>query len=168
MRFFADIDSHRTPADTAPAAHTAAAVELVMPTAQLVCQPLAITSSRIGANGQAMDIAMPLCKTGIPFTHMFAAGTVQLRLLVLCMAKAGGTHHGAVAAGQAALRHLLPAGMLEIGKQGIAQITTRQRAGLFLHRMPVLLLDRTPLRFAGRRQGQSIENGGAGGTSGAG
>ena len=73
MRFFGDIDSHRTPADTAPAAHTTAAVELVMPTAQLMRQPLAIAGAGVGAYGKAVNIAVSLRETGIPFTHMFAA-----------------------------------------------------------------------------------------------
>ena len=63
---------------------------------------------------------------------------LQQGLFLVGVAEAGGAHRGAVAAGQAALGHLVPAGMLQRGEQRRRQVAFRQPPALHGRGPPLL------------------------------
>src|SRR5512135_938289 len=111
-RLLGDVDADRTPADAAPATDAAAAAVLVVPAPELVRQPLAVARAGVGADRDAVDVAVARRETGIPLAQMPAVAAVERGLVGFAVAETGGADRGAVAAREAAFGHALPARMV--------------------------------------------------------
>src|SRR5919202_5134321 len=127
-RLLGDVDRHRAPGDAAPAAHAARRAELVDPGGQLVGHPLAVAGTAAGADAAAVDVGVLEVEAGVPAPGALGLLAREVGDVVDAVAEARGADQRAVAAGQAAVGHLLPAGVLEVAQQELADIAGLHRA----------------------------------------
>lgn len=114
---FGDVDPHRAPCDTAPAAYTARFPELVDPRGELVSHPLAVSRFPRPPYASPVEVRKAGCKTGVPVPPALGVISGHVTHVLHDRAEASGAHHGAVAASQASLRDVVPPRMLEVSIQ---------------------------------------------------
>src|SRR4051812_49871324 len=107
-----DVDGHRAPGDTAPAAHATGGPELVDPGRELLGHPLAIARAGRLAHAAAVHVGVFEREARVPDPRALAHVTRQVGHVLDARAEAGGTHHRAVAAAHEALRDRVPARVL--------------------------------------------------------
>src|SRR3569832_1797319 len=139
---------------SAPAAHAARAAVLLVPAAEHVREPLAIALRRLGADGDAVYMAVALRETRFPLAHVlhFIAG--QRRLVLRAVAKTCGTDRGAIAAAQTARRHLVPTRVMQVRDQRRVEVAARQAPRQLLGRMLHRRLGRGEQKRRRRRERQ--------------
>ena len=108
MNFLSDVNGHGAPGDAAATANAAGSSKLVNPRGQLVSHPLAVSGLGAGADAAAVDIREIHCEAGIPSLPALRVVTLQAGDVFNGGAKACGTDHGTVGAGEAAGRHIVP------------------------------------------------------------
>src|SRR5664280_13120 len=107
------IDSDGTPRDAPTAAHAPRSVELVPPGRQLVGEPLPVPGRRACPHRPAVEkgvLDVEARGPSAPALHR----TGQVGHVVHVAAETGGAHQRAVPTGQAALSHLVPAGVVDV------------------------------------------------------
>ena len=141
-----------------PQPDAARGVELVPPRRQLVGEPLAVARRGGGPHGAAVQVGVVEIEARGPGALApDLAG--QVGGVGHVAAEAGRADQGAVPTGQAALGHLVPAGVVEVAAEQLGQ-TLRSRAGGRWRRRPS---DRTRSRAArspadGRGHGHTAEH----------
>ena len=119
-RLLGDVDADRAPGDAAAAADAAGGVELIPPAGELVRHPLAVARLRRGAHAAAVDVGEVHGEAGVPAPGAFGLAAGKVAGVLDRGAEAGRADHGAVAAGEAAAGDLVPARMLEVVHQQVA------------------------------------------------
>ena len=124
------VDPDRAPGDAAPAADAAGGAELVVPGAELVRQPLAVARAAAGPDRAAVDVASSRPSSTSPRRGgARRVWPVEVGDVLDARAEAGRADHRAVAAGEAALGDLVPARVLEVAREQVAQVGRRRAAG---------------------------------------
>src|SRR5208337_1066777 len=108
VHFLGDVDAGGAPGDAPPAADTARHVELVVPGAQLVGQPMPVPRCTGLAHTAAVDVGEIELVAGRPVLPALGVLTGQIADVFGAGAVAGRAYHRAVAARQAAAGDLLP------------------------------------------------------------
>lgn len=129
-------------------------------------QPLSVATRDAGPKVAAMNATEFGIETAIPDTVTLHVFKIEIVDIFHTRTKTGGTHQGAIGAGQAALGHFLPAGVLQITMQ---QFANAFNIDLLLHGVRRVL--NSSLRFfdlvgSGRRQLQTFDERLAGLTQG--
>src|SRR5579872_2355379 len=127
---FRDVDADGTPGDAAATSNAAGCAELIHPVGQLVRHPLPIARPRRTAHRSAVDIREVHREAAVPATLAFRGTGGEKVLSVHRGAEAGRTDHRAVAAGQAALRDIVPTRMLQVRLQQLAHVVRAHMASL--------------------------------------
>src|SRR6516162_3733943 len=109
-----NIDSHRTPGDTAPTADATRSAKLVYPRSHFVSQPLAIPGFSRRPHAASVDVRMTECKAGVPSSPSFGMVSGHVGDVIDRGAEAGGADHGTVGASQTTLGDVVPPRVLEI------------------------------------------------------
>src|SRR5262245_42833023 len=112
--FLGNIDSHRTPGDTAPAAYAARGAEFVDRGSYLVSQPLAISSLSRRPHAAFVAIGMAVREAGVPSPPSFGVVSGYVGHIIDRRAEAGRADHGAVGTSQTAFGDVVPPGVLEV------------------------------------------------------
>src|SRR5689334_16938180 len=106
------VDRDGAPGDAAAAADAPRRSELVVPGAELVREPLAISRSAGGADAAAVDVRMVDGVARVPDAHALDALAAQVAGVLDAEAEARRADEDAVAAREAARRDVVPARML--------------------------------------------------------
>src|SRR3954463_6889103 len=123
-----DVDRHRAPRDAAPAPDAPRAAELVDPGRQLVRHPLAVARLARAAHAATVDVGVLKREAGVPLAHALGLRAREVgRVLDRC-AEARRADHRAVAAGEAAVGDLVPAGVLEVALKQLLDAHRVERA----------------------------------------
>src|SRR5271166_2713852 len=124
-----DVDAGGAPGDASATADAARHAELVVPRAQFVGQPMAITRrAGLADAAAAVDVGEVELETRRPVTPALGVLTGEVADVLGAGAKAGRAHHRAVAAGQAAAGDLVPLRRLAGTNQQLPQIRVRHLA----------------------------------------
>src|ERR1019366_178149 len=121
-RLLGDVDADRAPRDAAPAAHAPGAAELVDPGGQLVGHPLAIARARGRTHRAPVDVGVVHREARVPALVAPPVLARQVGHVLHARTEAGGAHHRAVPAREAALGHLIPARVLEVAIQQVPDV----------------------------------------------
>src|SRR4029453_5827889 len=116
-----DVDRDGAPGDAAAATDAAGAAELVVPGAELVGQPLAVAGSRRLPDRAAVDVRVVDREARVPDPGT-CNGSIQVVRVLDGGAEARRARHRAVAAREAAVGDLVPARMLEVVAQEVADV----------------------------------------------
>src|SRR5215471_2193624 len=111
---FGDVDGHRAPGNAAPTAHAARSAKLIDPGGELMRHPLAIPRSGRGANAPTVDVGKVHGEARIPFLPPLRSLTRQIGHILDRGAETRRANHGAVGAGKASCRYVVPAWMLVV------------------------------------------------------
>src|SRR5215471_16858710 len=117
---FGDVDPDGAPRDAPPAPRAAAGVELVPPGGELVADPLPVAAPGGVANAAAVQVRVLKREAGIPGPPPFRVLSRQIADVLDIRAEAGGADQGAVGAGQAPLGDVVPAGILPVAGEELA------------------------------------------------
>ncbi len=141
----------RAPRDAAPAADAARAPELVEPGRQLVRHPLPVARPARRAHAAAMDVRVVDREARVPAldAHDLLAG--QVGHVLDRRAEAGRADHRAVPACQAARRDVIPARVLEVALEEVADVGRVHLAAHLCDRVRVRRVRRLELGACGRR-----------------
>src|SRR3954451_17367697 len=116
-----DVDPDRAPGDAPTAADAAGAPELVEPRPELVGEPLAVARVPRGADAAAVDVRVVDRVARVPFAGPLGVPG-QVGVVLDAGAEARRAHERAVAAGEAPRCDLVPAVVLEIAGEHVADV----------------------------------------------
>ena len=117
-----DVDPDRAPGDAAAAADAARAAELVVPGAELVRQPLPVARAAARPDAAAVDVGVVDREAAVPDARALGVAAAEVGGVLDARAEAGRADERAVAAGEAALGDLVPARMLEVAGEQVAEV----------------------------------------------
>src|SRR5512139_3742261 len=112
LHLFGEVDACRTPRDAATAADTAGHAELLRPGRELVREPLAVARPDRGPDASAVDVGEIRGEARVPTPGPHRLRSREIGRVFDGRAEAGRADHRAVPAGEAAARHVVPAGIL--------------------------------------------------------
>src|SRR5215208_2395515 len=113
-RLLGDVDRHRAPGDAAATADAAGGPELVDPGGELVSHPLAVPRARRVADAATVDVGVVEREAGVKQSHPLGLFASEVGDVLDGVAEAGRADQGAVAASEATLGDLVPAGVLHV------------------------------------------------------
>ena len=90
--------------------------------------PLPVARAASLAHAAAVDVGEIHGEAGIPLAHPLGGGAGEIAVILDGGAEAGRAHHGAVAAGQATLGHLVPARVVQIAFEQLLDAVGLQAA----------------------------------------
>src|SRR5512133_3084947 len=129
-----DVDSRRAPGDAAPAPDAAGHAELVDPCRELVAHPLAVARPRVRPQAPAVDVRELERAARVPLPRPRRVPAREVGGVFDRRAEAGGADHRAVAAREAALRHVVPPRVVVLPVEELLHPFGREPAAVLRHR----------------------------------
>ena len=123
-----DVDADRAPGDAAAAADAPGRAELVVPGAELVRHPLPVARASRGPDAAAVDVRVVDREARVPDTPPLRLAAGEVGLVLDGRAEAGRADERAVAAREAAVCDVVPARMLEVAREQVAEVEGLHRA----------------------------------------